>query len=106
MVVTVPFILLVQGNHEQVGAGELAQELGGTLPTHDRVAKGARHRPQYRGHEQKLPNLLGESRQDLLSQQVDDVAVAAPESCDEGVLVLLVLQGEGGKVDAHWPPFG
>src|ERR671919_1107258 len=39
MVVTVPFILLVQGNHEQVGAGELAQELGGTLPAHDRVAK-------------------------------------------------------------------
>src|SRR5215218_3383734 len=106
MVVTVPFILLVQGNHEQVGAGELAQDHGGTFPICDRVAKRTRHRPQYRGPEQKLPDLLGESRQYLLSQQADDVAVAAPKRCDEGVLVLLVLQGEGGEVDPRGPPFG
>src|SRR3712207_4770980 len=105
MVVTVPFILLVQGNHEQVGAGELAQQLGGTFTIRDRVAKRTRHRPQYRGHEQKLPNLFGESCQDLLSQQADDVAVAAPERCDEGLLVLFVLQGEGSEVDTCRPPF-
>src|SRR5215211_5043246 len=106
MVVAVPLSLLVQGYYEQVGAGEPAQELGGTLPARDRIAQRASHRPQYRGHEQKLPDLLVESRQDLLSQQADDVAVAAPKRCDEGMLVLLVLQGEGSEVDPRRPPFG
>src|SRR5919107_3384156 len=106
MVVTVPLSMLIKRNHEQVGAGEFAQDLGGTLPTHDRVAKRTLHRPQYRGLEQKLPNLLGESRQNLLSQEADDVAVGASERLDKGVLVLLVLQGEGGEVDPRGPPFG
>src|SRR5215212_5800683 len=61
MMVTVPLALLVQGYHEQVGAGELAQEPGGTLPTRHRVAKGTRKAPQYRGLGQKLPHFLGET---------------------------------------------
>ena len=52
------------------------------------------------------PHLLGEAGQNLLSQEADDVAVGAPERLDEGVLVLLVLQGEGGEVDPRGPPFG
>src|SRR5215213_5787478 len=106
MVVAVPLSLLVQRNHEQVGAGELAQESARTLPTRDRIAQRASHRPQYRGLEQKLPNLLGESSQNFLSQETDDVAVAAAKRLDEGTLVLLVLQGEGGEVDPRGPPFG
>src|SRR5215203_1145679 len=106
MVVAVPLSLLVQRNHEQVGVGELAQESARTLPTRDRIAQRASHRPQYRGLEQKLPNLLGESSQNLLSQETDDVAVAAAKRLDEGTLVLLVLQGEGGEVDPRGPPFG
>ena len=46
MMVTVPLALLVQRNHEQVGADELAQEPGGTFPARHRVAKRTRHRPQ------------------------------------------------------------
>src|SRR5215218_340055 len=106
MVVAVPLSLLVQRNHEQVGAGELAQESARTLPTRDRIAQRASHRPQYRGLEQKLPNLLSESSQNFLSQETDDVAVAAAKRLDEGTLVLLVLQGEGGEVDPRGPPFG
>src|SRR5215211_4545599 len=106
MVVAVPLSLLVQRNHEQVGVSELAQESARTLPTRDRIAQRASHRPQYRSLEQKLPHLLGEVRQNLLSQEGDDVAVAAAERLDEGMLVLLVLQGEGGEVDPRRPPFG
>src|SRR5215217_5701266 len=51
MVVAVPLALLVQGYYEQVGASELAQEPGGTLPARHRVAKGTSHRPQDRGPE-------------------------------------------------------
>src|SRR5215208_5559030 len=91
MVVTVPLALLVQGYYEQVGASELAQEPGGTLPTRHRVAKGTLHRPQYRGLEQKQPHFFGEASQNLLSQQADDVAIGAPERLYQGVLVLLVL---------------
>src|SRR5215218_5617113 len=91
MVVAVPLALLVQGYYEQVGASELAQEPGGTLPARHRVAKGSRHRPQNRGLEQKLPHFLRKDSQDLLSQETDDVAVGASEGLDEGVLILLVL---------------
>src|SRR5215204_453617 len=106
MVVAVPLALLVQGYYEQVGASELAQEPGGTLPARHRVAKGTRHRPQDRGFDQKLPHFLGEASQNLLSQQTDYVTAGAPERLDKGVLVLLVLQGEGGEVDPRRPPFG
>src|SRR5215208_247596 len=106
MVVAVPLSLLVQRNHEQVGAGELAQESARTLPTRDRIAQRASHRPQDRGLEQKLPYILGESSQNLLSQEGDDVAVAAAKRLDECMLVLLVLQGEGSEVDPRRPPFG
>src|SRR5215208_4480280 len=106
MVVTVPLSLLVQGYYEQVGASELAQEPGGTLPACYRLAKRTLHRPQDRGFEQKLPHFLGEASQDLLSQEADDVAVATPERLYQGVLVLLILQGEGGEVDPRRPPFG
>src|SRR5215208_678314 len=106
MVVAIPLPLLVQGNHEQVGAGELAQEHSRILPACHRVAERTRHRPQDRGLEQKLPHFLGEASQNLLSQQTDDVTVGAPERLDKGVLVLLVLQGEGGEVDPRRPPFG
>src|ERR671912_640627 len=90
MVVTVPLSLLIKRNHEQVGAGELAQEHSRILPARHRIAKRTLHRPQYRGLEQKLPHFLGEASQNLLSQQTDDVAVGAPEGLDEGVLVILV----------------
>src|SRR5215216_6664259 len=106
MVVTVPLSLLIKSNHEQVGASELAQEPGGTLPACYRLAKRTLHRPQDRGFEQKLPHFLGEASQDLLSQEADDVAVATPERLYQGVLVLLILQGEGGEVDPRRPPFG
>src|SRR5215208_1746295 len=106
MVVAIPLPLLVQGNHEQVGAGELAQEHSRILPACHRVAERTRHRPQDRGLEQKLPHFLSEASQNLLSQQTDDVAVGAPEGLDEGVLVILALQGEGGQVDTCRPPFG
>src|SRR5829696_10483522 len=91
MVVAVPLSLLVQGYYEQVGASELAQEPGGTLPACYRLAKWTLHRPQDRGFEQKLPHFLREASQDLLSQEADDVAVATPERLYQGVLVLLVL---------------
>src|SRR5215203_3210031 len=106
VVVTVPLALLVQRNHEQVGVGEFAQEPARTLPARHHVAKRSRQPSQDRGLQQKLPNLLGEASQNLLSQEADDVAVGAPEGLDEGVLVLLVLQGEGGEVDPRRPPFG
>src|SRR5215207_714566 len=106
MVVAIPLPLLVQGNHEQVGAGELAQEHSRILPARHRVAERTRYRPQDRGLEQKLPHFLGEASQNLLSQKTDDVAVGAPEGLDEGVLVILALQGEGGEVDPRGPPFG
>src|SRR5215208_1473663 len=106
MVVAVPLSLLVQGNHEQVGVGEFTQESARTLPTRDRIAQRPSQRPQYRGLQQKLPYILGESSQNLLSQEGDDVAVAAAKRLDEGMLVLLVLQGEGGEVDPRRPPFG
>src|SRR5215216_2956783 len=105
MVVAVPLSLLVQRNHEQVGVGEFTQESARTLPTRDCIAQRASHRPQYRGLQQKLPYILGESSQNLLSQEGDDVAVAAAKRLDEGMLVLLVLQGEGGEVDPRRPPF-
>ena len=104
--VAIPLALLVQGDHKQVGASELSQELARTLPTHDRVAKRTRHPPQDRGHQQKLPHFLGEARQNLLSQQVDDVAVAAPERCDKGVPIFPLLQREGGEVDRRRPTLG
>src|SRR5215207_4959387 len=106
VVTAIPFPRLVQGDHEQVGASELAQYITRTLPTHHCVAEGACHPPQYRGFEQELPHVLGKPRQDLLSQEVDDVAVAAPERFNEGVFVLPVPQGEGGEVDPRRPPFG
>ena len=106
MMVTVPLPLLIQRNHEQVGASELLQEPGGTLPARHRVAKRTRHRPKHRGLEQKLPRLPGKAGQNFLSQEADDVAVGAPERLDEGVFVLLVLQREGGEVEPRGPSFG
>src|SRR5215213_9668821 len=106
MMVAVPLSLLVQGYYEQVGASELAQEPGGTLPARHRVAKGTVHHPQDRGLQQKPPYFLGEASQNLLSQEAHDVAVGAPERLDEGVHILLVLQGEGGEVDPCRPSFG
>src|SRR3954469_595517 len=88
LMVAVPLALLVQRNHEQVGAGELAQESGGTLPARHRVAERTRQPPQYRGLEQEPPDVLGETGKDLLSEEADDVAVGTPERFDESVLVL------------------
>src|SRR5215208_1390302 len=68
MMVAIPLALLIQRNHKQVGASELTQELGGTLPTHNRVAKRTCHPPQHRGSEQKLLRILRQTRKNLLSQ--------------------------------------
>src|SRR5215211_3401599 len=105
-VVAEPLSLLIERNHEQVRAGELAQDPGRTLPARHSVAKRARHRPQYRGLEQKPPHILRELRQNLIPQQAHDVAVGAPERFDKGVLVLRPLQGKGGEVDPRGPSFG
>src|SRR5215212_10101602 len=48
VVVAVPLSVLVQRDHKQVGAGELAQEESRILPTRHRVAKRTRQAPQYR----------------------------------------------------------
>jgi hypothetical protein len=106
VMIAIPFALPAQGNHKQVGARELTQELGGTHPIRNRVAKRPCQRPQHRGLEQKPLRILSEARQGLLCQQVDDIAVTAPERLDVGVLVLPLLQGEGGEVDRRGPPFG
>src|SRR3712207_9142016 len=46
VVVTVPFVLLVESNHEQVGVGEFAQERGGALPARYGVAQRSGQRSE------------------------------------------------------------
>src|SRR3712207_3538100 len=103
--VAVPLPAVVEWYDEKVEMPELAQNGSGTLHLQDFIAEGSGHPLQHRGPDHETSLFLGEGGQDLLREQVDDKAAAAPERRDEGVRVS-PLHGEGSEVDARRPPLG
>ena len=77
MMVAIPLALLIQRNHKQVGASELTR----SWPEPSLPTTASQRGPVIvlsTEVSSRNPHILRQTRKNLLCQEVDDVAVAAP----------------------------
>src|SRR5215204_921216 len=104
VMVTIPPTIFVERNDEQIGTGELIQKLPGALPTNYLITKRTRHLAQHRSLEHERPLCLWEAGENLFSQQIEYVPVAASERSDKAVRIFLAFHGEHSQVHSRRPP--
>ncbi len=106
MMVAPPAAHLIQRYQEQSCLLDGLQHRLAAVPAGHRIAQPAGQPLQHRGLQQEVAHLLGLALQHLLSQVVQDIAVAAAERCNEADGIRLPPQGQGGQLQSGHPPLG
>ena len=95
----------VEGDHEQVLAVELFQDLLGIGDAGHGFAQGRGQPVEDRGVEQETPDSFGQAGQDLISQVVGHMPVVAGELVDEGAVIGLVPERQPDQLHPDGPAF-
>src|SRR5918994_4794300 len=101
--VAVPASLVVQSYYEEVLSLQPPEHLLPVAAASQRVAQRGAHTFEHGGPQQEPPHAFGLAFEDLLGQEVDDVAVAPREGSDEARDVLALAHGEGGQLEGGDP---
>src|SRR5215217_5466622 len=97
--VTVPAPLVVERDDEEVLPLQPLKHLLPSITAGERIAQSGTHALQHGRLEQELTHPFGLPFEDLLGQEVQDVAVAPGEGLDEAGEVLAVAHREGRKLE-------
>ena len=106
MVIAPPAPDIVQLDHEQPGPVHLFEQFLAVVAARDRVTQRPAQTFQHRRLEQEVPQVGALPFEDLLTQVVQDVPVAAGESGHEAHDVGLVAQGQRGQLQPDGPALG
>jgi hypothetical protein len=106
VVVAVPLPAVVERHQEQVGVLQAHEPAPAPRAAGDGVAQRPGESFEDRRLEQEAPDVLGQARQHLLGEVVDDVAVVAGEPRDERPDVVAAPHREGRELQGGDPALG
>ncbi len=105
-VVAIPDLGAGVAGHEEVRGRELGQHPAAVAPAGQGVRQLSGDRVGHRGAEEKLPQPIGLTVEDLVQQIVGHGAVVPGEAAQEAGAVGLRGKGQRGEADAGSPPLG
>lgn len=99
VVVAKPLSVGVERNQEEVLALETVEHVPAAARlVRDGVAEGRTHAAQDRCRQEEVAKIVGETREDLINEVVEDVASAAGKILDERRRVVTAFKGEHSKL--------
>jgi hypothetical protein len=106
VVIPEPLAMIVERHEEQVLALQQVDDVRCVCHARDGVAQLGGEAIKNGRPGQELADVMRLTAEDLLGQEVGDVAVAPGEGADEGAGGRVAAQGQGGHVDPGGPAFG